>query len=477
MQVANPVSPALPYITNGGPYFPPAPNTPAIVSPMIKEMFQALSGPRVPLGVNNGLSPVLPMSHQSAGPPRYYSPRDPRQFLQPPPMLPFQPSAIEEHRRQRSPPRRASRSQQASRRRRSATSGSSDSEVAEEISARILGSSGNPREIKSIIKGRKKLVRNNKSSAPAVRVKRRSYSVTPPAMSHSHQDEEIPAALDDDYFNEESPGRRVSVGRGGRIKNTQTFHSAMIVVPSKRAGGISSAAAAKRVSQKDQLGEKIQTFWNPESVVTGKRQRLPPLDWRKGEVYLRAPDGTVIGKEGFANLVFDDMSGVKKNITRKKKQKSSSVSADRGESTAAEEQTLPTLINAFDHMQKDADGIYCLGSHKLLHRSSDRSWGPKMEDQGGFRLAPSIVTDDAFIAEIALEPGCASGREHETVPANQTMYGRVLQAAAQAVRIHVNGREERLSEEDEFFLDEGCKYMIQNLSLERTAVLSLTAFS
>jgi hypothetical protein len=294
-------------------------------------------------------------------------------------------------------------------------------------------------------------------------------------MNHAHQDEVIPAALDDDYFNEESPGR------GGRIQNTQTFHSAMIVVPSKRGAGI-SAPAAKRVSQKDQLGEKIQTFWNPESIVTGKRQRLPPLDWRKGEVYLRAPDGTVIGKEGFANLVFDDMqisSDSKKNHSRKKKTKSS-VSADRlGESTAAEEQTQhqALLINAFDHMQKDADGIYCLGNHKLLHRSTDRSWGPKMEDQGGFRLAPSIVTDDAFIAEIALEPGCASGREHETVPANQTMYGRVLQAAAQAVRLHINGREDRLSEEDEFYLDEGCKYMIQNLSLERTAVLSLTAFS
>ena len=43
---------------------------------------------------------------------------------------------------------------------------------------------------------------------------------------------------------------------------------------------------------------KQEEFWRPPRKGA-KRQRLPTLDWRKGERYIFAPDGTVIGKEGF----------------------------------------------------------------------------------------------------------------------------------------------------------------------------------
>ena len=64
------------------------------------------------------------------------------------------------------------------------------------------------------------------------------------------------------------------------------------------------------MTEKEKVGEKEEQFWNPSSVVTGKRQRLPPLDWRKGEKYVHAPDGTIIGKTGYSNIVCDDTLGI-----------------------------------------------------------------------------------------------------------------------------------------------------------------------
>ena len=506
------VSPVHPYVVSGAHFGYPSPATPVYHAPVYNPFFPAYPDPRIPLGISNGVSPMHPAA---------YSPRDPR-LLQQPPMMPFQPPSTDRDEFRRMAP---SRSQPAKARRRSYTSASSDSDVAEQISARILGSSDDPREMKSILKNTRKLRKHKSDVAPKRRDEslppvlgdilssvfgknrskstshKLSRSVTPPVVvrstnrRRSSQEEEeavIPAALDNDYFNEEpSPLKRRSdasarekISQRRNLTTTSTSHTA-IVVASSSSHAKRRNVAAKRLTQKDQLGEKLQTFWNPESLATGKRQRLPPLDWRRGEVYLRSSDGTVIGKEGFENLVFDDVK-----IYEKKSKPHRRVSAD--ESTAPEESSVKkknkgkrkssnssrrSIINAFDFMEKDADGIYCIGNHRILLRSSDRSWGPRMDDQGGFRLAPSIVTDDAFIAEIALEPGCASGKESETVPPSQAVYGRVLQAEANSVRIVVNGKEERLSEEDEFFLDEGCSYLMDNLSKDRTAVLSLTAFS
>lgn len=543
----NSVSPVHPFMMNMGNFMQPMPVSPVYAAPVYKSNPVSNVDPRHPFGQSNVLySPVHPsMSYTS------YSPRDPRLFHQPP-MMPFHPvgghySPDESFSQMR---RKASRSQPAKVRRRSYTSASSDSDVAEEISARILGSSDDPRELKSIIKGTaSRKLRKHKSAgdhgtlpplideisamfaAPSRRGRRhrsmektfQSRSVTPPVVPAMPEEAIIPAALDTDYFNEEHsepevitsspiPKRNTQTRKSGQsrleksddrkssrpqrrrssleressipqrsderkssrrrnlLTTTRTVHTAIAVssrnIPRRK---------GTRISQKDQLGDKVQTLWNPESLATGKRQRLPPLDWRKGEVYLRAPDGTVVGKEGFKNLVFDDSRGA--SVKKQRKVVRNSIG---DESTAAEEVVAardPPPRNALDYMTKDSDGIYCLGSHRLLHRSADRTWGDKMEDQGGFRVAPSIVTDDAFIAEIALEPGCSSGRDLEIVPADQGVYGRVLQAEASGVRIHINGVEERLNEEDEFFMDQGCKYLIENVSADRTAVLSLTAFS
>jgi hypothetical protein len=283
-----------------------------------------------------------------------------------------------------------------------------------------------------------------------------------------------------------------------------------------------SSLRAQRKKQQDLIGEKVQTWWDP--AVTGKRQRLPVLDWRKGERYNRAPDGTIIGKEGFEKLVFDDTIGSSKSMKRDKPshttttdqgvvvyskkrrtpQKSSRRSyvsssgrrsrrSSTGEGVRSElpvpDSVMPNetgqrgdgstrpLLNAFDYLQKDADGIYCLGKFRILHRRLERKWGPKDPDSG-FRLCPSIATDDAFIAEIALDPGKSSAKEPETLAPGQAIYGRVLQASPNSIRLQVNGEDmERLGEDDEFYIDEGSTYFITNLSQSKAAVLSLTAFS
>lgn len=373
-----------------------------------------------------------------------------------------------------------------------------------------------------------------------------SRSVTPPVPQQNY-DEEIPAARDQDWLNqfeeqeERSPakpqrkkqskpqrGRSVSSPRESRkLKMVTTETNAMVPVytddevQSNRRKAQSSLRA-QRKKQQDLIGEKVQTWWDP--AVTGKRQRLPVLDWRKGERYNRAPDGTIIGKEGFEKLVFDDTIGSSKSMKRdkpshttttdqgvvvySKKKRTSQKSSRRsyvsssgrrsrrsstGEGVRSElpvpDSVMPNetgqrgdgstrpLLNAFDYLQKDADGIYCLGKFRILHRRLERKWGPKDPD-AGFRLCPSIATDDAFIAEIALDPGKSSAKEPETLAPGQAIYGRVLQASPNSIRLQVNGEDmERLGEDDEFYIDEGSTYFITNLSQSKAAVLSLTAFS
>lgn len=382
-----------------------------------------------------------------------------------------------------------------------------------------------------------------------------SRSVTPPVPQQSY-DEEIPAARDQDWLNQfeeqeerspakpqrkkqSKPQRRRSVSsprESRKLKMVTTETNALVPVytdeeaHSNRRKGQSSVRA-QRKKQQDLIGEKVQTWWDP--VVTGKRQRLPVLDWRKGERYNRAPDGTIIGKEGFEKLVFDDTIGSSKSKKREKpshttttdqgvvvysKKKRTSQKSSRRSSVSSSgrrshrsstgslnntfvqdeavrsvlpvpESVMPDgpgqrgddstrpLLNAFDYLQKDADGIYCLGKFRILHRRLDRKWGPK-DPESGFRLCPSIATDDAFIAEIALDPGKSSAKEPETLAPGQAIYGRVLQASPNSIRLQVNGEDmERLGEDDEFYIDEGSTYFITNLSQSKAAVLSLTAFS
>jgi hypothetical protein len=60
-----------------------------------------------------------------------------------------------------------------------------------------------------------------------------------------------------------------------------------------------------RCTEKIRLQDIVEERWEPP---TGKRQRLPPLNWRKGEKYIRTSDGTIVGKTGFRNLVIEDLS-------------------------------------------------------------------------------------------------------------------------------------------------------------------------
>jgi hypothetical protein len=505
--------------------------------------------------------------------------------------------------------------------RRHSFSESSDSDDAEAISRQIMGSSDDPRELKKIIKSTRKVgrhrsaasprvdtrrghrdfspetgyyqsrdesaptfldvIRGNSSASPPRRSKlvhetkkkipkRRSQSVTPPAVPQQSYDDEIPAGRDPDWFNEneeqiDSPprlDRRKQKSRKSSVSSVEsssrrrkekkekkklivtTSTNALVPVYTEDEVGRSSsrsmprsrATAVKRPKQRDQIGEKVQTWWNP--IVTGKRQRLPVLDWRKGEKYNRAPDGTVIGKEGFENLVFDDTAPSKSAKSKRQRtepsmneegvvvygrtrksvdsgdrrekeaprskttSKKSSTASSRRSSTrssrrssvvsvepealvAIPDSVMPgfeapdvpkPLMNAFDYLEKDEDGIYCLKNFRLLHRRLDRRWEPR-DEVHGFRLCPSIATDDTIMVEVAMDPGKSSGTEPETLKPGQAMYGRVLKAAPGSIRLQVNGNDIKLmGEEDEFYVDQGNTYFITNLSQSKAAVLSLTAF-
>jgi len=435
----------------------------------------------------------------------------------------------------------SSRSQPA--RRRSYSSSSSDSEAAAEISARLLKSSDDPQELRRIMKETRKRPRKPKEASPKVSVRDRrsnssvdnSFEKVPRPSKHSKHikpakrekkrhraeprrsmspfiahdlDDEIPAARDTDYFNDnlvQSPVRKQR--RESKEKRPAKQPSRSEAVTRSQPTAMVPYVPREhrpRLTQRDQIGERTQEYWNPSTIQTGKRQRLPRLDWRKGERYLRAPDGTIIGKQGYSNLVCDDGFG---NLGKRTGPKRSTEKARVSVSTEVEEREVvvakPTkektsnrpsrresvpstreaiaeeerpLLNAYDFLEKDDDGVYCLGRHRLLHRAADRKWGDSVE-QGGFRLCPSISTKDAYIAEIALEPGKAEERAPETLQANQVIYGRVLQAAPNSVRLQIMGKsDERLSDEDEFYIDAGSRYLITNLSQEKAAVLSLVAF-
>ena len=490
---------------------------------MAKPVQHFAPDPRLPLAPYNPYSPVHPSAQYQlvAPPPGSYSPRDPR-FLPPVPVypqaapMPFGTYGYG----QTSPVRRAysrppaydfgpskipSRSQPAHRRR-SYSSSSSDSDAAAEISARILKSSDDPLELKRIMKDTRKRpkstkpkpkeaspklsVRNRHSSPIVERRERKSNHRAPKRKSGPEKrrsispfivndEEEIPAARDADYFNDKidnSPVRRKEkakpVAKKPRRSQSEIAPAIVPYIPKEH---------RPRPTQRDQIGERTQEFWNPSTIQTGKRQRLPRLDWRKGERYLRAPDGTIIGKQGYSKLVCDD--GFSKPKSQPGKAKTSSRrsqspirnSRSRRESVPSTVEERP-LLNAFDFLEKDEEGVFCLGKHRLLHRAADRKWGDSIE-QGGFRLCPSISTADAYIAEIALEPGKAEERAPETLLANQVIYGRVLQAAPNSVRLQIIGKsDERLSDEDEFYIDAGSTYLITNLSQEKAAVLSLVAF-
>ena len=411
----------------------------------------------------------------------------------------------------------------------------------------VFRTDGSPYE--SIYKSRRKPERreNNSRRERVSREPHRPRSRRSRTISVDEDDIQIPAAVDaETWFNpEQSPERedepaaippppskkrsskhssdrrrRRSVSEQPRRRppqklTTTVAHAAAIVPVDPERPKARNLTAGKRPTQKDLIGDKVQTWWNPASILTGKRQRLPVLDWRKGERYNRAPDGTVIGKEGFAKLVFDDNVGRKKGKRResytrlseepttaasedeyRKKEKkrprrkisepassapvvidddpppiavpaSMLPNNDRGLPDASSQRPL---LNGWDYMHKNPDGVFCLERFQIIHRREDRKWSEE-NTEGGFIMSPSINCDSGFVAEMCLLPGMPTA-PMETLGNDQALFLQVLRAAPSSIRVHVNGSEERLSPDDIMFIDCGSSYSITNVSRDQRAVLS-----
>jgi hypothetical protein len=347
--------------------------------------------------------------------------------------------------------------------------------------------------------------------------------------------DEIPSAVNESWFDplvdpEEPPAlalpkktsrKETREKSHNRVLTTTTAHAAAIVPVEQR------GTKTRRVRRpRDQLGEKIQTWWNPS--VVGKRQRLPVLDWRKGEKYNRAPDGTVIGKEGFDKLVFDDtivknrkrQSGRgnsaettaasdnddyvekkrRKEIPSSERRKSSqggdsrprrsSTTSSRRSSISTtaivpvapieipdymmpgsgveidENATNRPLLNGWDYMQKNPDGVYSLGKFQIISRREDRAWS-EQDNESGFIMSPSISCEAGFVAEMILMPKMPPAPV-ETLDQNQALFVQILRAASNSIQVKVNGSE------DVMYIDSGSSYSITNISQEHRAVLSIT---
>ena len=128
-------------------------------------------------------------------------------------------------------------------------------------------------------------------------------------------------------------------------------------------------ASRRQRAPRQSIPHKAQTWWNPNSVLTGKRQRLPVLDWRKGEKYIAAPDGTVIGKEGFDKLVFDD-------TTRWKRKQRRSV---EGDTTATEDGAGPRVRRSVSKDRRVSRDRHVSKEHRVTkeHRVSKEQRGTK----------------------------------------------------------------------------------------------------
>ena len=524
------------------------------------------------------------------------------------PMLPFLPNPNFSS--------RLARSQPAVRRQVLSDSGSSDSDEAQEISDRIMKSvSNDPRELKSIIKSahrkhdrREKPKNRSRSEFPtnasekaqrrkARRPMRDNSAAVYDGLSVVYEENEIPAASFDNWFDDdeierrERPNKREENSRKPPKEDRQKFpKEKRHKRPVERARSVSHAVhstaivpahvPARRVAAPKLANDKQTIWWN--ATVSGKRQRLPPADWRKGERYISAPDGTKVGLTGWKEVVCDDTLGWKhkraskhsgmstaasederpqifkkprKNVdarmdtvaklarmstssvdTRrsvspdnapkparrstgpetsvrhsasfenapKPARRSTGSEASVRRSTSFENAPKPArkstsdnaviparmstgsdkapkpasvstaerpILNAFDFMKKNKEGIYCLGSFKLLQRRGDRMWGAH-DDENGFATCASISTREISFAEVALDPNMPTGKS-ETLDENTSIILRVMKSAPNAIRVQINDGEERLNEEDEMRIHARSTYSITNLSKERTAILSM----
>jgi hypothetical protein len=234
-------------------------------------------------------------------------------------------------------------------------------------------------------------------------------------------------------------------------------------------------------------------------MVTGKRQRLPPLDWRKGEKYNRAPDGTIIGKEGFTKLIFDDSIYDKRpasrkhieqrdpSVTRKpnKERKRRAPVIDESQETILALQPAPIDDDRITWeagpraqssairptgLKKNSQGIYTRKNKQILHRKIDRVWGDK-NDVSGFMMSGSIMTDSAFMSQVCLFPGMPEGNLDTVLP-DQTLFMQVIMASEpNSIRVLINGEEEILNEGDVLYADPNSTYSVTNTSQRSRAIL------
>jgi len=130
------------------------------------------------------------------------------------------------------------------------------------------------------------------------------------------------------------------------------------------------------------------------------------------------------------------------------------------------------LLNGWDYMHKNPDGVYCLGRFQIISRLQDRSWS-EQDNESGFIMSPSLTCEAGFVAEMILMPKMPSAPE-ETLESNQALFVQVLRAASNSIQVQVNGRDERLSQDDVMYIDNGSSYSITNISKEHRAVLSIT---
>ena len=189
---------------------------------------------------------------------------------------------------------------------------------------------------------------------------------------------------------------------------------------------------------------------------------MPVLDWRKGERYHRAPDGTIIGKEGFDFLVFNDEIW-KKNQTKEQNKKlrhrlpaSAITRAAFRRPFEKRETSIPELLSASEDMEQKSSSHFSLGGMQSMHRHEGRNRSV-LDDPHESIMGPSFSSYPGLVADPDLKTG--------TQADNGSVLLQASEAAQYSISMEVYGNEERVLEEDVLFEeDAGPSCSIINIS-------------
>ena len=110
--------------------------------------------------------------------------------------------------------------------------------------------------------------------------------------------------------------------------------------------------------------------------------------------------------------------------------------------------------------------------NQILQRPGKRQWPERYED-GLIRSCQIVSCGAGCVAEICLEPNMNT-TPVDTLLDNEGLFVEVLKAAPNSIRVHVNGTEDRLSEDDIMYVDRGADFSITNISTQHRAVVSIT---